>query len=106
MPEPEINLHRDMGRLEGRISSLEHQLSEHRTGMTVALNEVRTDLKAAVTDLTKKLDSIAEHITAGDITDAGRVGAAKAAWWIIGLVASALVKIGRMIGVTLKAVMK
>lgn len=106
MPSSEINLQRDMGRLEGRISSLEHQLSEHRTGMTVALNDVRTDLKAAVNELNSKLDGIAAHIMAGDLTDAQRIGAVKGAWWIIGLIVSALITIGGLVGVALKALLK
>lgn len=104
--EPEINLPRDMGRLEGRISSLEHQLSEHRTGMTVALGEVRADLKAAVGELNSKLDGIAAHITAGDLTDAQRVGAVRGAWWVIGLVSAALITLGGLAASILRAVLK
>jgi hypothetical protein len=104
--EPEINLHRDMGRLEGRISSLEHQLSEHRTGMTVALGEMRADFRTAVGELKASLDEITAHIRSDDLTDAQRVGAVRGAWWVIGLVSAALIRLGRLAASILRAVLK
>lgn len=102
----ENELHRDIGRLEGRISALEHQLSEHRTGMTMALADMRNDMKAAMADLKSAVDEINAHIQADNITDAQRVGAAKGAWWVIGLVAASLVTLGGLAASILRAVLK
>jgi uncharacterized protein YPO0396 len=102
----ENELHRDIGRLEGRISALEHQLSEHRTGMTMALADMRNDMKAAMAELKVSVDEIKAHIQSDNLTDAQRLGAVKGAWWVIGLVSASLITIGGLVASILRAVLK
>lgn len=102
----ENELHRDIGRLEGRISALEHQLSEHRTGMTMALADMRNDMKAAMAELKVSVDEINAHIQKDDIVDAQRVGAVKGAWLVIGLVSASLMTLGGLAWAVLRTFLK
>lgn len=102
----EAQMHRDMGRLEGRIGALESQLAEHRTGMTMALADMRNDMKAAMADLKASVDEINAHIQSDSITDATRVGAVKGAWWVIGLVSASLITLGGLAASILRTVLK
>jgi len=106
MADTEINLHRDIGHLQGRLQSLEHQMAEHRTGMTLALSEIKADMKASMGELKASLDAINQHIQAGDLTDAQRMGAVKGAWWVIGLVSASLITLGGLLAAVLRSVLK
>jgi len=76
MPD-EAQIHRDLGRLEGRIGALESRVAEsdHRN-------------EAAFAELQKGLDGINEKLSEAALVDASRVGNFKGAWWIISLLLS------------------
>jgi hypothetical protein len=100
------DIHRDLGRLEGRIGALESQLAEHRTGMTMALADMRSDMKASMAELKTAVDAINTHITKDDLTDAHRVGAVRGAWAVIALVSASLVTLGGLLWAILRTFLK
>lgn len=82
MPD-EAQIHRDLGRLEGRIGALEGRVAE---------SDRRSE--AAFVSLQKGLDEINKRLDDAALVDASRVGNLKGAWWII----SALLAIPGLIG--------
>jgi len=79
----EAQIHRDLGRLEGRIGALESRVAE---------SDRRNE--AAFAELQKGLDGINEKLSEAALVDASRVGNVKGAWWII----SALLTVAGSIG--------
>ena len=83
MPEHSTELHRDLGRLEGRITALEGRVAE---------SDRRNE--AAFGSLQEGIDQINERLTQSALIDASRVGNVKGAWWII----TALLSVAGTIG--------
>lgn len=77
------DLHRDLGRLEGRITALESRVAEsdHRN-------------EAAFESLQEGIDRINARLSEAALIDAGRVGNIKGAWWVLAAMLSAAGTIG------------
>lgn len=87
----DADLHRDLGRLEGRITALESRVAD---------SDRRNE--AAFAALQTSLDAIDEKLTNAAVLDAGRVGNIKGAYWVLGALLSAAGAIGGVIAWLLK----
>lgn len=73
------DVHRDLGRLEGRLSSLENQMAQDRETNASALRAIKGDVEEIKTILAKRAEE-----------DASRMGMVKGGWWVLGLVVSVI----------------
>lgn len=87
----EAQIHRDLGRLEGRIGALEGRVAE---------SDRRNE--AAFESLQAGLDAINQKLTESALVDASRVGNFKGAWWVLGALLSAASAIGGVLAWALK----
>ncbi len=88
----ESDLHRDLGRLEGRLTSVEIRMAD---------SDRRTE--AALKTLQEGIDSIHERLVQSAMVDAGRVGSIKGAWWIITAMLSFAGAIGGLVAWLIKS---
>lgn len=88
----EAQIHRDLGRLEGRIGALEGRVAE---------SDRRNE--AAFAALQESLDAINQKLTESALVDASRVGNFKGAWWVLSALLAASSTIGGIIAWLLKS---
>lgn len=88
---PDNDIHRDLGRLEGRIGALESRVAE---------SDRRSE--AAFAALQEGLDAINKKLAEAALVDAGRVGNFKGAWWVLSALLAASSTIGGVIAWLLK----